>query len=1137
MLLLIGTLLLAAPFEVVVQTGHSKGASCVAYSPDGKLIATGGARDGYIKLWTPGGRLIRSIDTGYQAVFDLAFMPDGLSIVAADFYPIRERPGKAMRLFAVDGAPEAWLACESQEGPSKLAVARDGRIVANCGHKQAFVFSPAGEKLFELEGHTNDIRGVAFSPGGELVATANFDLKIRVFNGRGGKLLSTFELPRPKDAGPGFNPSWPERLSFSTDGKLIAATGDGVLAILTPEGKKVRAFFRPPPLFHGELEKATEVALSPDGKRVAVVAHEAYVYVWTLAGKPERIYSLTRPISTYGKPGDYSIESIAWSPDSRILAIAGNTPDRMVELRDVARDPGVVSLDGYAEAPPGRIIPNGSGEIVSLAASADGSRIATLDDLAWVRLWTGDGRVERMWQLPESNQPRSIAISADGSVIATSTNPYPNGAQLWTAEGQKGLRLSEHAPAGLAFSPGGRLGSSGGGAWNAQGTLIARGGYDAPKYDGSAVAISPDGLEVAGSADTNDQKVDTKVYLWRPDARIAGFQCPPHCLSETVRKLEVPGKVRALAYSPDGQTLAVAIGNGYFSGPLAGDTIFLFNRNGTRRGSLPGHPLYTGSLAFSPDGSVLAAGAPHTSGILLFKIGGGLLRELPGHKGGTQALFWPSKGKQLLSAGRRDHSVRMWNVSSGESVALLASGEQWITYADDGYFDASPDGGELVALVQGLEVYGVDQFALKYNRPDLLLQRLGFENQELIEHYRNQYKKRLRKAGITEEQLSADLKLPEASVVAGKQREREARVTLRCDGKGRALKRYNVFVNDVPLFAAPGKPLEGATAELTERIPLTAGGNKIEVSCTDEAGAESYRALTIADEPGTPSGDLWYLGFGVSKYRDDSLNLQYADKDARDLGALLSKMKKPFKSVHAKILTNEQVTVSAIKGAKAFLAKARPEDTLVLFIAGHGVHDRDAESTYYFLTHEADLASLQSTAANFEAVEDLLQGVAPRSKLFLMDTCESGEAESAVEARTLAAAGSRGLRSRGVKLSGAAGKAAAQAAPARRVWVLEKDRYIYNDVARRSGAIVFSSSRGGQYSYESEELKNGFFTSALLRALGTAEADANKDGTVSTGELRAFVGAAVSKATDGLQTPTVDRDNLFQRFGFPRTDR
>jgi hypothetical protein len=55
----------------------------------------------------------------------------------------------------------------------------------------------------------------------------------------------------------------------------------------------------------------------------------------------------------------------------------------------------------------------------------------------------------------------------------------------------------------------------------------------------------------------------------------------------------------------------------------------------------------------------------------------------------------------------------------------------------------------------------------------------------------------------------------------------------------------------------------------------------------------------------------------------------------------------------------------------------------------------------------------------------------------------------------------------------------------------------------------------------------------VVRALVTGEADENKDGVVSTGELRTYVEAAVPKLTDGKQHPTVDRDNLDLKFGFP----
>ena len=70
------------------------------------------------------------------------------------------------------------------------------------------------------------------------------------------------------------------------------------------------------------------------------------------------------------------------------------------------------------------------------------------------------------------------------------------------------------------------------------------------------------------------------------------------------------------------------------------------------------------------------------------------------------------------------------------------------------------------------------------------------------------------------------------------------------------------------------------------------------------------------------------------------------------------------------------------------------DDTVVLFIAGHGLHSRDAGADYYFATHEVDPHRLSETAARFDVVEDLLMGIQSRKKLFLMDTCESGEHET-----------------------------------------------------------------------------------------------------------------------------------------------
>jgi len=95
------------------------------------------------------------------------------------------------------------------------------------------------------------------------------------------------------------------------------------------------------------------------------------------------------------------------------------------------------------------------------------------------------------------------------------------------------------------------------------------------------------------------------------------------------------------------------------------------------------------------------------------------------------------------------------------------------------------------------------------------------------------------------------------------------------------------------------------------------------------------------------------------------------------------------------------------------------------------------------------------------------------------------------------------------------------------------DRYLYARLERRTGAIVFSSSLGDEVSLESPALGNGVFTAALLRVLGTKQADTNGDGWISIDELEPAVKAAVVGATGNLQHPTIDRENPLVDFRLP----
>ncbi|MDP3178034.1 MAG: caspase family protein, partial [Spirochaetaceae bacterium] len=469
--------------------------------------------------------------------------------------------------------------------------------------------------------------------------------------------------------------------------------------------------------------------------------------------------------------------------------------------------------------------------------------------------------------------------------------------------------------------------------------------------------------------------------------------------------------------------------------------VVLCSPDGKAIRTLRGLSSIPNALAFSPDSKRIAAGT--MGGQLgIWDSSGQLLKLIQGREQDVNSLSYSRDGRYLVQGGS-DGLVRLIRTDDYQSLSLFSDGKDWVGFSDDGYFDASKEGGKLVGVSVGRMGYPIDQFALEYNRPDILLERMGLADSGQIEHYRNQYLKRLRKQNLSESELALDRQLPEAGIVGAERRGRIVDVGLDLADSACDLVSYNVFVNDNPVFGASGKPISGREATLKEEIVLTPGRNKIEVSCTNARGAESFRAATYANFDEAAVGDLYYLGFGVSKYKDASLNLRYADKDAKDLAARFTSMKNGFGSVHARTLVNEEVSVDSIRAAKSFVAAAKPEDTFVLFIAGHGVHDRDKEATYYFLTHETDIGNLAGTAANFELIEDLLQGIAPRSKLFLMDTCESGEAEEGAEAGMAAVAEKRGIQARAAR-GLAVAKKEQKAQP--RTYLAQKDRYIYNDL-------------------------------------------------------------------------------------------
>lgn len=533
------------------------------------------------------------------------------------------------------------------------------------------------------------------------------------------------------------------------------------------------------------------------------------------------------------------------------------------------------------------------------------------------------------------------------------------------------------------------------------------------------------------------------------------------------------------------------------------------------------------AVAYSPDGREVATGSADRMIKIWDAENGTCLKTLKGHSGDVSDLSFTPDGKYLIS-GSADGTAKFWNRKTGECITFSANIDQWIAYTDDGYWDGSERCENLVAMVKGMESWNIDQFAVKNNRPDIILKRLGYASSDEVAYFQKQYEKRARRLTFKKDELSGEKNVPTSKILEAITKDKTLELRLEFSENERLLKNYNIYVNNVPIFGGLGKKLEGKKQEIFERVELSAGINKVEISCINEAGVESFRALTYSQYEKPVKKNLYYLGFGVSKYKNPALNLDYADKDATDLEITLKKLKgRGFDEVYTRLYLNENVMPRAIDEAREFLKQAKVDDVVILFIAGHGMHSQDVEGNYYFLTSNAEMDNLENTAAEFELIEGLLQGIQPRSKLFLIDACESGELDE-LEARGEMSVEKRfGIKSRGIKK-----EERKESKNFERRYLYDRNRYVYNDLTRRTGAIVFSSSKGSELSYESREMENGLFTEYIIRAFSTNEADENKDGSVSVEELRKYVSSKVSLATNGMQNPTVDRDNIFQKFSF-----
>jgi uncharacterized caspase-like protein len=232
-----------------------------------------------------------------------------------------------------------------------------------------------------------------------------------------------------------------------------------------------------------------------------------------------------------------------------------------------------------------------------------------------------------------------------------------------------------------------------------------------------------------------------------------------------------------------------------------------------------------------------------------------------------------------------------------------------------------------------------------------------------------------------------------------------------------------------------------------------------------------------------------------------------------------SKENSVYANVYSKSLHNENVTSTNIIALKEFLAKSKPDDVVMVFVAGHGVLDENFD--YYFGTHDMDFTSPSGKGLAYEKLESILDGIKANKKILIMDTCHSGEIDKEdvffVASNDEEVPDDEDISFRAV---GPAVEENSNASPSRLSSIL------FNDLRRGTGSTVISSAGGAEFAMESDKWKNGLFTYALLLGLKTGNADLDKDGQIMLLELQEYVVGLVSDLSNGKQVPNTRIANM-----------
>jgi len=874
-------------------------------------------------------------------------------------------------------------------------------------------------------GHRATINDIAVTPDGETIVTASDDKSIRVWDWRSGL---TVRMIRGQ-IGPG-NEGKTYALAVTPDGSMVAAAGyyGAGLGEQPPYGD-IRLF----DLGSGRIRKVLaghefevhDLAFSPAGDMLAAAGGDGAVRLWRVPRHEGEDWTPLPPLTA----DSGRIERIAFALGGQRLAAA--TADNGLLLFDLSTGTAI----DMPQAEPLRGTP-----LRALAVTPDGKTVATAAANGRLDIWNAtDGSLAK--ELAQLDfQAGALSFSGNGARLAVSCRyGCADRNRSIVMETSTGATVAEYrghdgsVSAGVIMPDGMTVVTAGGRVHEIRLWDIATGeeravlaGLGRPV---SAVAIDPAGTRIAwGSENPCPARVACPETMG-PLSNGLDLPTADRSFEEPDEAGEEAARLRRAVLNGDGWSLAAASGGdyGFENATLQirhGDAQATEIVNDDGNGSV--HSAFT----LLAGGDELVTGGSDGTIMAYHRAGGSFAGEfLGGHTGDVLAMAEAPPAKLLLT-GSADQTMRLWNTATRELVASMffADGD-WIMWTPQGYFHSSPNGDRLI----GWHVNQGGGEEARFVRARQLKQHL--HSPEIVRRaiILGSASEAARELRGTDRQLEELLQRrpPEFSVKLAEGVEAvEGFVALEITGAGEAgadVSNFTVLSNDRRVNEFATRSVGGSGDRIVIEVPVEDGQNEILVTGYNEYGYLTERGVTalarkrVNDDP---VGKLYLAVIGVEDYpllpadcNGRSCDLAFPVADAAEFLRVVAERTAPlYNGLETLVLLNQDgldenpdraAAVRRIVGdgeimepesravsdeIEDFLDQPGPDDTTILFVAGHGVN---VDEDYYFIPTDGRKADgdrwRRSSLVDWGDIQDAMDRAKGR-RIMVLDTCHAANA-------------------------------------------------------------------------------------------------------------------------------------------------